>query len=283
MTMLGNTPHGSLASPFGASARRSAEYLRDYVQEKAIPGLSATVAANGRIVWSEGFGWADLENRSPVTPLTRFRIGSVSKPFAALLLATLATQGQVCLDAEIQAYLPTFPVKRWPVTLRQLASHLGGIRSYEGTEYLDNAFGSIQAGLEVFRNDPLVHQPGTEFHYSSYGYNLLGALIENVCGADFAACLERHVIEPLGLRNTIPDYPDRLIPFRARPYELSPDGAWRNAPVHDLLYKLPAGGLLSTTGDLVRFGLAHLGGGAISSEAPVTSKDSRWPGHRSRL
>ena len=92
--------------------------------EHGIPGLSVAVLVDGAVVWSEGFGYANIEHRVPVTPLTRLRIGSVSKPVTAAALGKLVEQGRLDLDAPVQRYVPSFPEKRWPITTRQLAGHL---------------------------------------------------------------------------------------------------------------------------------------------------------------
>jgi CubicO group peptidase (beta-lactamase class C family) len=104
----------------------------EIMEEAGIPGASVAVGIGGQIVWAEGFGWADVELGVPVTTLTRFRVGSVSKPITAAGLGLLVERGQVDLDAPIQTYLPDFPEKRWPVTTRQLGGHTAGIRHYRG-------------------------------------------------------------------------------------------------------------------------------------------------------
>src|SRR5467141_4880919 len=103
-----------------------------------IPGVQVAVAVNGKLVWSEGFGYADAERQRPVTRETQFRIGSVSKPLTATAVALLYEQGTLDLDAPVQRYVPSFPDKGYPITTRQLAGHLAGIRHYRGDEFLLN-------------------------------------------------------------------------------------------------------------------------------------------------
>src|SRR5215831_4069309 len=103
-----------------------------------VPGFSVAVAIDGRVVWSEGFGFSDLAAKKPVTPATRFRIGSVSKSITSVGLALLVERGQVDLDAPVQKYVPDFPVKEEPITTRMLGGHLAGIRHYKGEEMLRN-------------------------------------------------------------------------------------------------------------------------------------------------
>lgn len=122
------------AAQVGSSATfaEQAEAVRaiavELLAEEDLPGLSIAIGVDGRVVFSEGFGFADLEHRVPVSPLTRMRIGSVSKPVTAAAMAVLYEQGKLDLDAPIQRYVPSVPEKRWPITVRQVAGHIAGIR-----------------------------------------------------------------------------------------------------------------------------------------------------------
>jgi CubicO group peptidase (beta-lactamase class C family) len=245
---------------------RSGNFLRGYMTNRQIPGLSVAVAHEGKVIWSQGFGWADLENKVPVTPLTKFRIGSVSKPFTAALVALLREQGKIDIDVPIQTYVPEFPEKQKPITVRHLLTHTSGIRHYAGDEFFTNRYTSIEEGLVVFKDDPLKEDPGKQFLYTSYGYNLIGVAVEAACGGSFEDCLARYVLEPLGLRHTVVDRAERLIRYRARGYVLTKEGELVNAPPHPTLYKLPAGGLLSIPEELVAFGSAHLDPGLLDAE-----------------
>jgi serine beta-lactamase-like protein LACTB len=223
-----------------------------------IPGLQVAVAVEGKLVWSAAFGYADLARHSRVTRTTMFRIGSVSKPFTAIAVAQLVLGGKLDLDAPVQRYVPTFPQKPWPVTTRELAGHLAGIRHYQGNEFLSNTpYPSVTAGLAIFANDSLLFEPGTRFAYSSYGFNLVSAVVEGASGENFLAYMGAHVIRPLGLTHTAPDRVDSLIPDRTAFYD--PDtvhGGFQVAPPVDNSYKWGGGGFLSSAEDLVRFGSA---------------------------
>lgn len=235
-------------------------FLRDTMAGAGVPGASITVARNGVILWSEGLGWADVEQRVAATPLTRFRVGSVSKPLTTAALGVLLERGRVSLDAPVQRYVPSFPVKRWPITVRQLAGHLSGIRHYRGDEFLiSRPYPTVAEGLTIFADDTLLFEPGTRYSYSSHAYNLLSAVIEGAAGKPFLAVMAEEVFRPLGLRQTGPDHVDSIVPFRARWYSGAP-GLLRNARYVDNSYKWAGGGVLSTTEDLVRFGQALLDG-----------------------
>ena len=233
-----------------------------------VPGMQVAVAVDGKLVWSEAFGYADVEQHVPVTRTTQFRIGSVSKPLSAVAVALLVEQGKLDLDAPVQRYVPSFPEKRWPITTRQLAGHLAGIRHYRGDEFtLNRRFASVTAGLSIFEADSLLFEPGTQFSYSSYGWNLVSAVVEGASGESFLAYMSRHVLQPLGLTHTAPDRADSLIPDRTRFYDPADSGAsFAPSPPVDNSYKWAGGGFVSTAEDLVRFGSALLQPGFVRQE-----------------
>lgn len=255
------------ASPASAAARdrfaidSARAIILAGMRRSGIPGASVTVLRNGRQIWSEGLGMADLENNVPVTPLTKFRIGSVSKPITAVAMAALVEEGKLDLDAPIQRYVPGFPVKAYPITARQLAGHLAGIRHYANdAEFLSNRhYANVTSSLDIFRNDTLLFRPGTRYSYSTYGYVLLSAVVEGAAGQPFLAYVQRRVFDPIGMRNTIAEFPDSIIPHRGRFYT-RPDslGPVINAPWVDNSNKWAGGGYISTTQDLARFGQAML-------------------------
>lgn len=233
-----------------------------------IPGLQVAVALDGKLVWSESFGYADVEKRVPVTRTTQFRIGSVSKPLSAAAVALLVEQGKLDLDAPVQRYVPSFPEKPWPITTRQLAGHLAGVRHYQGNEFaLNRRYASVTEALTIFENDSLRFEPGTRFSYSSYGWNLVSAVVEGASGESFLAYMSRHVLHPLGLSHTAPDRTDSLIPDRTAFYDPDSSGSgFVPAPAVDNSYKWAGGGFLSTAEDLVRFGSAFLQPGFVRQE-----------------
>ena len=233
------------------------------------PGMSVAVAVDGKVVWAEGFGLADLEQCVPATPKTKFRIGSTSKPLTSAGAALLYEQKRLDLDAPIQRYVPSFPDKGYVITTRQLLGHLAGIRHYNAAdgdkENLDT-YHSVIESLKRFKDDPLVAPPGTKWRYSTYGYVLASAAIEGASGQDFLSFMHDKLFLPLGMQDTVADENDKVIPNRARWYYLTSDGSYRNSPYADLSYKWAGGGFLSTAEDLVRFGSALLKPGFLKEE-----------------
>ena len=257
---------GSVPAEYRATVAR----MRSLVCERLaprIPGVQVAVAINGTLVWSEGFGYADAARRRPVTRATQFRIGSVSKPLTAATVALLYEQGKLDLDAPVQRYVPTFPDKGYPITTRQLAGHLAGIRHYRDREFFQTRhFATVRDGLAIFQDDSLLFPPGTRFSYSSYGWNLVSAVVEGAAGQDFLSYISARVFRPLGLTHTAPDRSDSLIPERTQFYDPDSNGAYHVAPTVDNSYKWAGGGFVSTAEDLVRFGSALLAPGFLRRE-----------------
>ena len=239
--------------------QRAEAIAAQYLEESGLPGIAISVGRDGDIIWSAGFGFADVEQQVPVdAALTRFRVGSLAKPFTAMAVGQLVESGQLDLDAPIQAYLPDYPENGSPITARQLAGHLAGIRHYQGDEfYSARAYDSVGEGLAIFQDDPLVAAPGTEFSYSTYGYNLLSAVVEAAAGQDFVTYMQDRVFKPTGMASTTADHVFPLIRFRSRYYELE-DGRLSNSRWVNNSNKWAGGGFLSTSDDLVRFGFAHM-------------------------
>ena len=246
---------------------RASVLIKEFMAENQAPGLAVSVGINGRIAWSEGFGYADVEQRVPVWPaITRFRVGSVAKPITATAIAQLYEQGKLDLDAPIQQYVPSFPAKEDVITTRLLAGHLAGIRHYKEGEFFSRKhYDTVLEGLEIFQDDPLQHSPGAKFTYSSYAWNLLSAVVEGASGQNFLNYMNANVFKPIGMNHTIADHVDSIIVNRTRYYERQDNGIL-NAPFVDNSYKWAGGGFLSTAEDLVRFGFAHLNSDLLKPE-----------------
>lgn len=261
--------------------------LRDSMARAGVPGAQIAVMREGHLVWSEGLGFADLEQGVAVGRDTRFRAGSISKSLTSAAIGLLVERGRLDLDAEVQRYVPEFPRKRWPITVRQVAGHLAGIRHYRGDEFASRErYADVRAGLAVFRDDSLLFEPGTRYQYSSYGWNLLAAVVEAAGGRPFLQFMTGEVFRPLGLTHTGADHVDSLVPGRARWYTVADSGrAVVNAPFVDNSLKWAGGGFLSTAEDLAAFGDAIAAGRLLRPEtaeslwAPMRTRDGRATGY----
>ncbi|MEM9595902.1 MAG: serine hydrolase domain-containing protein [Acidobacteriota bacterium] len=238
-----------------------------YIDTSPTPGVSVAVMLGDRRVWAEGFGLADVEHDVPVTPTTLFRAWSVSKPLTAAAAGLLHEQGRLDLDAPIQDYVPSFPEKGHPITARQLGGHRAGIPHY-GPDDLANfvSYGSPLEALEKFKDRDLLFEPGTRTEYSSFGYNLLGAVVEAAAEKQFLEFMQSEIFSPLGMRHTRADRYREIIPNRSGFYGVSENGELAHAPFTDNSDLWPGGGFLSTPSDLVAFGAGLLRGDLLKPE-----------------
>jgi CubicO group peptidase (beta-lactamase class C family) len=233
-----------------------------------IPGLSLAIAHRGELVFANGYGLADLENFVSAKADTVYRLASISKTMTATLVLQLAEEGRLHLESPVQAHCPAFPMKRWHVTSRQLLSHQAGIRHYrDGERPMTRHFRTLEEGLALFKGDPLEFEPDTGILYSTYGYTVLGCVVEGVTGRPFAEALKEGVFIPAGMTRTQPDDVRALIPNRAHGYSRDDQRRLVNAALSDMSYKVPGGGLSGTAPDVARFGLALLSGTLLKPES----------------
>lgn len=255
-------PAYAAASSWASRQAAAREVMAAHVADAGLPGATVAVVVDGELVWTEGFGFADLENRLAARADTRFRIASISKALTAAGVGLLVQEGRLDLDAPIQRYVPGFPRKpEGAITTRLAAGHLAGIRHYRGQEFASAVhYPSVTASLEIFRDDPLEHAPGSAYLYSTYGWTLVSAAVEGASGEAFVPFMRRRVLEPLGLAETVVEYVDSIIPGRARFYQRDDNGRIVNAPFVDNSNKWAGGGYLSTARDMARYGASYMAG-----------------------
>jgi CubicO group peptidase (beta-lactamase class C family) len=250
-------------------------------QANQVPGISAAVASRGRIVFSGGVGFADLDNLVPATAVTVYNIGSVSKPNAAVAIMQLLDRGKISLDDPIQKYVPTFPDKGHPITIKHLMTHRSGIRHYRDTDFADTPgdenmrpYTSLVEAIKLFKDDPLLYKPGEFSSYSSYATNLLQGVIETASGVSFEEYMRANVWGPAGMLSTAFDVPERVVPHRARSYRHA-NGRTTNNPYGDVTYKFAGGGMISTAEDLVRLCVALNQGRLLKPDTIALMYDAR--------
>ena len=244
------------------AVERSRQIVRAVVAEQNLPGLSVAVGTGGTIVWAEGFGLADIDSRTAVTPETPFRIGTLSTPLTSAAAGLLIEQGKLKLDDDIQAHVPEFPKKPWPVTVREVMGHLAGIRNDGGDE--GPLFGTHcdrpVAALREFADTDLLFEPATQYRFSNYDWIVMSAAIEAVADEPFLIFMRKHVFEPLGMASTSADAAVTAAGNRATSYfpRFASDPRYGPDPMRDLDYSCYAGSSVfqSTPSDLVRFAIA---------------------------
>jgi len=229
------------------------------VSGEMVPGISVAIADKDGVLWAKGYGYADLENQVSMTHQHKMRIGSIAKLITAAGLMRLFEQEKLSLDTPVTEYVGVWPKSHAPITLRQLAAHTAGVRSYkDNAEFILNRhFSDTASSLSLFKDDPLLFQPGTDSKYSTFAFSLIAAAME---GADkkrsFKQIIQQEVFTPLDMQNSVFDDQADIIPLRQRPYVVR-DGKLLNAPQSDHSYKYAGGGFIATPSDISRFAVAH--------------------------
>lgn len=277
-------PASALPAPsaeWAAAVERARAIARAGLLEQNLPGLSVAVGVNGSLVWAEGLGWASIENRVAVAPNTKFRVLGASETLTSAAVGLLVEKDRLKLDDEIQKYVPEFPKKQWPVTLRQLMGHVGGVPNDAGDEApISERCERTVDGLKLdnFAERPLRFEPGTQSRYSSYGWVLVSAAVEAAAGEPFFSYVRSQILEPLGLSDTRPEYWTEPIPNRATFYfpRFAADTHYGPEAVREGDHSCWAGALayLSTPSDLVRFGMAFSSGKLVQ---PATVRVLQTP------
>lgn len=265
--------------------------VRAFMGAAPFPAASVAVWQGGGLVWAEAFGVADLDTRVPATSDDRFRLASVSKVLTAAAVMRLVAQGVVDLDTPIGRYRPSLPAPHQQTTLRQLVSHQGGVRHYIPRDFDPAApggpidlrtYATTDDKLAIFINDPLVSPPGEAVNYSTFGYVLIGAVLESASGKTFPRILAEEVTGPLALASITPEVRGATLPGRVGDYQpvypaKSLAEIVRCPPINPA-YKWPGGGLVGSAPDVARFCGALTAPGYLSAEglsALFTANPSR--------
>ncbi len=245
------------------------DYINKTLKENSLPSLSIAVSRKNKTIFTSAYGYADLEHKVKATTESVYRIGSVSKTITSALIMILNEKGKLDIEAPIQNYCTLFPNKRGVVNSKLLMSHQAGIRNYASVEefYSSKRYKSSSDAISIFKEDPLIANPGTKYSYSSYGYSILGCAIEHVLDNSFEIALEDYIFKIANMKNTEMDYSETIILNRVNGYEKLGDGTHKNSPYVDLSNKFPGGGILSTPTDLVKFGNALLNNKLVNKKS----------------
>ncbi|MEO5564710.1 MAG: serine hydrolase, partial [Chitinophagaceae bacterium] len=226
------------------------------------------VAKNGKILLGNGYGMANYDFNIPNTTATKFRIGSLTKAFTAVMVLQLVESGKIKLDEKIKDYLPDYPnANRDSITIHQLLSHKSGMPHYEAIPDFFEKYGSVYLSEEdyinLFSNLPLLFIPGTKYKYSSFGYFLLGAILEKVSGKSYKDLLREKITIPLAMKNTTVENNSSIEINKASGYDYLFDykhtykyTGLANSPYEDVSKAGGAGQILSTVEDLYKWNIA---------------------------
>ena len=248
-----------LCFPLAAFAQKNYRALLDeFTQaEFTVKEFNGTILVmqKGKAIYKKSIGMADREWNVPNTAETKFRIGSVTKQFAAACILLLAEQGKLSVDDQLSKYIPDYP-KGDSITIHMLLNHTSGIKNYTDLpDFWPKAVLplSTDSMIALFKNKPLDFSPGTNWNYSNSGYFLLGVIVEKVSGKNFTAYLTENIIKKVGLKNTSMDRLDSVLAFRARGYDKNRQGVWQQAMYISMEGPYSAGAMVSTVEDLYQW------------------------------
>ncbi len=244
--------------------------VRAAMADQSLPGVSVAVGLGSDIVWAEGFGWADLESKTPVSADTRFRIGTQSILLTSAAAGLLIDRGRLRLDELVQTYVPSFPTRQWPVTIRHLMAHTGGVPTDGGTGPFGNICEHTVEGLRLFKNQDLRSEPGTQFYFSTFGWILMSAAIEAAADQPFLDFMRREIFEPAGMADTKADDAHENVVNRATSFfpRFATEPRYGLEQPDPLDFSCYSGAyiFLSTPSDMVRFAVATQNGRLVTRE-----------------
>ncbi len=253
-------------NPYQQQIDTAVELSTQFLKDQQIPGMAISVSHKGKMIWSKGFGYADVKTKKKVIPnTTQFRVASISKTLTALAMAKLVDDKKFNFNTSLYEYIPDFPKKKYDFTVKQVAGHIAGIRHYKGMEFLLNKKMSIVEGLDIFKNDSLLFKPGTKYKYSTYGWNLLSVAVQNASGEEYIDYMSKAVFAPLKMNQTSLGFSDKEMPNRTSFY-VKQHGKVNIAPQVSNEFKAAGGGFVSTTEDLILFGNEIINPKTVSKE-----------------
>jgi CubicO group peptidase (beta-lactamase class C family) len=246
---------------------RVVEYLNAHFYQKTFNG-SVLIAKEGQILFSEGFGMADIELDVPNTPKTKFRLGSITKQFTSMLILQLQDKGLLNVNDRLTKYIPDYPDGD-KITIHHLLTHTSGVPSFTGfPDYTKVMVQPLKPEeiIALFKNKPVEFDPGTKYRYSNSGYILLGYILEKVSDKPYDLLLQENIFKPLGMTDSGYDWNQVIVKNRASGYSMD-KGELANASYIDMHIPYAAGALYSTVEDLYTWDRALYTDKLLSSES----------------
>ncbi|MBW1294774.1 serine hydrolase domain-containing protein [Aquimarina litoralis] len=236
--------------------------LETIVSKNQVMGVSAGYSVNEKIIDQAASGYANKKDNIKFDLDTRVRMGSIAKPMTALAIMQLVEQGKLDLDVPIQTYIPEYPKqKTTQITTRHLLSHTSGISGYKNASESNTTkeYTSLSRALDIFKNRDLLFEPGTQYSYTTYGYTVLGVIIENVSGLSFENYMQKNIWDKAQMTNTGVEKFKKSYANKSQLYNRNKGkGKAKLAKENNVSNRIPAGGFYTTVGDMLKFGNAVL-------------------------
>jgi len=230
-------------------------------------GITAGYAVDGKIKWTKSEGFLCEDGQAPFATTTLTRIASIAKNFTAVAIMQLVENGRIELNSPIGNYLNNLPEDKKEITVRQLLGHTSGLSQYKGEKEIENTshYETLQDAMDVFIERPLLFEPGTKYFYTTYGYVVLGRIIEEVSGVSYQEYMKKNIFDVAGMNNTGIEDVDENYSNKSCLYH-NGGGKAKEGKQNDLSNRIPGGGFYSTLEDVIKFGNALLDDKFIKSE-----------------
>ena len=236
--------------------------LEKVITDKTVAGVVAGYCVEGKTIGQSSAGYANIKTNEKFELDTKVRMGSIAKPMTALATMQLVEQGLIDLDVPIQTYIPDYPTHpKTQITVRHLLSHTSGIGGYkDGRESNTTVnYPTLYDALSLFKDRDLLFEPGTQYSYTTYGYTVLGAIIEKVSGMTFEQYMQKNIWDKAEMTNTgVEKFGVKMNNKSALYSRNNGKGKAKIAKENNLSNRIPAGGFYTTLGDMLKFGNAVL-------------------------
>ena len=276
---------GVAADPDVLGAERLfSAWMEGQIAYRGLPGIAVGVVSDQQLVWTSGFGFADIKAKVPMTGATKFRMASHSKLFTAIAIMQLREEGKLRLDDPVSKYLPWFKAKPagdddGPITIEQLLSHSSGMQREAGDHWVSFEFPTADELRRLYSDRQAAFAPSVRWKYSNLAYSVAGMVIEQVSGQRWADYVDRNIFQPLGMSASSVD---KNVPGLAVPYgRRMPDGTREVLPFVDARGMTAATGVTSNVDDMAKFVSAQFRRGPRGG-AQVVSTGSLRELHRVR-
>jgi CubicO group peptidase (beta-lactamase class C family) len=252
-----------------ASFEDQAQALLDaQVKESGVAGVSAGIMRDGKIIWLGGSGYRDVENQIPADGDMFARIASITKSMTATAIMQLEETKKLKLKDPVRKYVKQYPKKdRGTPRIEHLLTHTSGTRHYQGKENRPfDHFETLDEAIALFMGRRLAFEPGSRYLYTTYGYTLLGAVIEAASKQSYEAYMQEHIWDKACMKRTALEIRGKTAPDQSKLYRFDGENGIIEDEYTDLSVKYPGGGLVSTAEDLLRFGDAFISGKLVSQK-----------------
>ena len=259
---------GSTMSQNKIDNSKANDLFKELLKESKIVGGITGYSIDGQLVWQTAEGYANEKSKIPFNKNTITRTGSIAKCITGVAVLQLVEQGQIDLNETIQTYVPSYPIHpEGDITIKHLLSHMSGIGGYESAKETESKkeYATLNEATHIFKDRKLKFTPGSSYNYTTYGYVVLGRVIEEVTGMTYEAYVKKHIFDVAGMNNSGVEHFDVEYDNKSKLYHKQRRKA-KEAKKNNLSNRIPGGGFYTTLEDMIKFGNSIINHSLIKKE-----------------